>query len=315
MSTNDFRDTLAKYAVYLGKRSNYKRKSALLRQLKQDFGMHGYSVKGITDKARFSKAINIHIGNIDEAKLLVIAHYDQPNRVFFSKGEYDPFMETKHLLPQFISENIVQAAVLLTAVAAVSLISEVASIETTLLALILFSLLLIYVFVRFPKGLKNKNNFNKNNSSLLAILAYAKKYPGKNDIAFVLTDFECRNHYGDAMLERMLGDKLMHMVVIHLDSIGKGTMLQVACKDSNETLAAKTVAAYWGPAKPFTRVLESGTAHRTSLRFYPKAVSVSVGELKKDGFVIIGPQTPKDTDIDETLVRSVAELFEKLRNQ
>jgi hypothetical protein len=42
---------------------------------------------------------------------------------------------------------------------------------------------------------------------------------------------------------------------------------------------------------------------------------VSVGELKKDGFVIIGPQTPKDTDIDETLVRSVAELFEKLRNQ
>ena len=91
MSQHDFRDLVAKYGVFLGRRDTYKRKALLVATLKQEIEPYGYPVKGIADKVRFSKAINIHIGNVDHAQTLVVAHYDQPNRMFFAHGEFDPF--------------------------------------------------------------------------------------------------------------------------------------------------------------------------------------------------------------------------------
>lgn len=315
MSQNEFRDTLAKYAVFFGRRNTYRQKAAFLLALKEDFEGFGYMVKGISDKVRFSKAINIHIGDVDHAKILVVAHYDQPNRVFFSKGNYDPFLETKQLLPQLFSENIVQLAMLVFALIGLTLINSIGNIWFTILFLILFTVALLYTFIRFPKGLKNSYNFNKNNSSLLAILDYAKQNQGKKNIAFVLTDNECLNHHGDVMLEKMLGDKLKTVRVIHLDSVGKGTYLQVACKEECGTFASAAIAAYTGPLKPYKRIVESEVANRTSLRLYPNAISASVGELREDGFIIVGPQTPKDIDVEETIILDIAQWIEKLRNQ
>ncbi len=315
MSQNEFRDSIAKYAVFLGLRQTYRQKAALILSLKQDLEPLGYAVKGISDKVRFSKSINIHIGDVDHAKTLVIAHYDQPNRIFFSNGEYDPYSESNHLLLTLLSENIIQLGVLVFALLSLILINSLGNILVTILFLVLFTALLLYTFVRFPKGLKNRYNFNKNNSSLLAILAYAKKYQGKKNIAFVLSDNECLNHHGDGMLAKMLKDKLMSINVIHLDSIGKGTTLQVACNEENDALATSSLAAYQGPLSTFKRIVSNELANRSSLRLYPKAISASVGELREDGFVIVGPQTPNDTDVDETLILDMAEWIENLRNQ
>jgi hypothetical protein len=315
MSQSDFRDEIAKYAVFLGRRNTYRQKSALLLALKPDFEKAGYPVKGISDKVRFSKAINIQIGDVEHAKTLVVAHYDQPNRVFFSKGEYDPFSDKNHLIPQLFSENIVQLAVLVFALIGLTLINSIGNIWFTILFIILFTAVLLYTFIHFPKGLKNRYNFNKNNSSLLAMLEYARKYPGKKNIAFVLTDNECLNHHGDVMIDKMLGEKLKSINVVHLDSVGKGTTLQVACNGENAVFAEAAIRSYKGPLKTFKRVIPGETADRTSLRLYPKAISASVGELVNDGFVITGPQTPKDIDIDETLILDIAEWIENLRNQ
>lgn len=315
MSQNEFRDSIAKYAVFLGQRSTYRQKAALLLTLKQDLEIFGYPVKGIFDKVRFSKAINIHVGDVEHAKTLVIAHYDQPNRVFFSKGIYDPFSNTKHMHLQLLNENLVQLGVLAIALIGLTLINSLGNVLLTILFLVLFSVGLLYTFIKFPKGIKNRYNFNKNNSALLTILEYAKSNPGKKNIAFVFTDNECLNHHGDVMLEKMLKDKLSRVHVIHLDSIGKGTYLQVAYREENEALADAALADYSGPLQPFKRLIASDLANRSSLRLYPKAISVSVGELLDDGFVVIGPQTPNDTDIDEAIIRDMAEWIEKLRNQ
>lgn len=315
MSRPDFRDAIAKYAVFLGKRITYRQKATLLLALKQDLEGFGYAVKGVSDKIRFSKAINIHIGEVDTAKTLVVAHYDQPNRVFFNKGEYDPFSDTKQVFPRLISENIVQLAVLVIALFGLTIINSISHILVTIVFLVCFTGILLYTFIRFPKGLKNKYNFNKNNSSLLAIMEYAKKYPGKKNIAFVLTDNECLNHHGDVMLERILQEKLKTTRIIHLDSVGKGSTLQVACKEECEGFATSALKAYEGPLKTFKRIVGSDAANRSSLRLYPLAISASVGELREDGFIVLGPQTPKDTEIDETLIMDMVEWLENLRNQ
>jgi len=315
MSQNEFRDQVAKYGVFLGRRDTYKRKALLVATLKQEIEPYGYPVKGIADKVRFSKAINIHIGNVDHAQTLVVAHYDQPNRMFFAHGEFDPFYETRHLLPQLFSENVVQIVVLLVAMVSLTLINQVSELWVTLVSLVLFTVVLLYTFVKYPKGLKNRYNFNKNNSSLFAILEFIKNNPKKTNIAFILTDNQCLNHHGDVMVKKMLEENLKKARVIHLDSVGKGSTLQVACKIQNEDLADKVIASYEGSLKTYKRTVESEVANRTSLYFYEKAVSLSVGELRQDDFVVLGPQTPNDTDIDENLIHEIARLLEKIRNQ
>ncbi len=300
---------VVKYAVFLSNRSSLKQRKLFLSAVHQDFGDLGYEVKGITERRKGKRSLNIQLGDVLNAKTLIIAPYDMPARRFFSKG-YHPFREEDNVLVKLFSENIITLGLIILALLMYWLTSNI----NTLLSYVimgLFTALILATAILFPLGLTCRYTANKNNSALAVMLRMAETLKAQKDFAFVLLDHVYLNHHGELMLSNLLKKKGANPLIVYLDCVGYGDAAIVSSSIENQTLAKHLVSNADETLRFETKTYDHNEILSSALNRFPKAVNVSVGNLIGSHWSVPKVRTPKDTEIDENTIAAVSKVLLK----
>lgn len=297
---------LMKYGVVLARRSSLKDKQRFLSAVIQDFGPLGYEVKGVTQKKRFQTTLNIHIGNLQKAKTVIVTPYDQPSRRFFSQG-YHPFREVDSILIKLFSENLIPGILVLIGLISLGVLVPINPMLAYGL-LIALTVIMVAVTLLMPQGLRNIANANRSNSGLYVQWSLAQELQGHSDVAFVLLDHTALNRHGELMLSTVLASRKVMPQVIYLDCVGAGDTMIVSSDDVNQTLAKRIASASSG-LRAETKTYDVPTINGSALSRFPIAVNVSVGRLKNKQFIIEHVGTPRDVEIQEPVVSAVTQAL------
>jgi branched-subunit amino acid transport protein len=296
-----------KYAVLLSKRNSIKQKKLVLTAVHQDFGAFGYEVKGITEKRKGRVSMNIQIGDLHQAKTLIVAPYDMPPRRFFSKG-YHPFREEDSYILKIFSENILALVSIVFAFAAFILSSSINTILSYVVLGIFTALILSFTFI-FPRGLSCNYTANKNNSSLAVMLNMAEALKSRKDIAFVLLDHVSLNHHGELMLSTLLTKSNLNPMIIYLDCVGYGDAAVISGSAENQILAKKLSALANESLRFETKTYNQHEILLSTLNRFPKALYVSVGVLKGKHWSVPKVRTPKDNEINDSVIQAITRVL------
>lgn len=296
-----------KYAVLLSKRNSIKQKKLVLTAVHQDFGAFGYEVKGITEKRKGRISMNIQIGDLHQAKTLIVAPYDMPPRRFFSKG-YHPFREEDSYILKIFSENILALVSIVFAFAAFILSSSINTILSYVVLGIFTALILSFTFI-FPRGLSCNYTANKNNSSLAVMLNMAEALKSRKDIAFVLLDHVSLNHHGELMLSTLLTKSNLNPMIIYLDCVGYGDAAVISGSAENQILAKKLSALANESLRFETKTYNQHEILLSTLNRFPKALYVSVGVLKGKHWSVPKVRTPKDNEINDSVIQAITRVL------
>jgi len=298
---------ILKYAVLLSKRNSIKQKKLVLTAIHQDFGAFGYEVKGITEKRKGRVSLNIQIGDLHQAKTLIVAPYDMPPRRFFTKG-YHPFREEDSYILKIFSENIVALVSIVLAFAAFLITSNINAILSYVVLGLFTAFILALTFV-FPTGLSCNYTANKNNSSLAVMLNMAETLKGRKDIAFVLLDHVSLNHHGELMLSTLLTKSNLNPMIIYLDCVGYGDAAVISGSAENQSLAKKLTALADDTLRFETKTYSHNEILLSTLNRFPKALYVSVGILKGKHWSVPKVRTSKDNEINDSVIQAVTRVL------
>ena len=296
-----------KYAVLLSKRNSIKQKKLVLTAVHQDFGAFGYEVKGITEKRKGRVSLNIQIGDLHQAKTLIVAPYDMPPRRFFTKG-YHPFREEDSYLLKLFSENILALVSIVLAFGAFLITSNINAILSYVVLGIFTAFILALTFI-FPTGLSCNYTANKNNSSLAVMLNMAERLKGRKDIAFVLLDHVSLNHHGELMLSTLLTKSNLNPMIIYLDCVGYGDAAVISGSAENQILAKKLTALADDALRFETKTYTHNEILLSTLNRFPKALYVSVGILKGKHWSVPKVRSSKDNEINDSVIQAVTRVL------
>ena len=300
---------LMKYGVVLARRSSLKDKQRFLSAVMQDFGPLGYDVKGITQKKRFQTTLNIHIGNLQKAKTVIVTPYDQPSRRFFSKG-YHPFRDVDSILIKLLSENLIPGILVVIGLVSLGVLVPINPMLAYGL-LIVLTVVMVAVTLLMPQGLRNIANANRSNSGLYVQWSLAQQLKGNSEVVFVLLDHTSLNRHGELMLSTVLASRKAMPQVIYLDCVGVGDTMIVSSDETNQALAKRIASASSG-LRAETKTYDVPTINGSALSRFPVSVNVSVGCLKNKQFIIEHIGTPLDVEIQEPVVTSVIQALNKV---
>jgi hypothetical protein len=297
---------LLKYGVVLARRAALKDKQRVLSAVIQDFGPLGYEVKGVSQKKRFITTLNIHIGNLQKAKTVIVTPYDQPSRRFMSNG-YHPFREADSILIKALSENLIVGILVVLGLLSLWLVSPI----NPMLAygiLIALTLIMVVITLVMPQGILNIANANRSNSGLYVQWLMAQRLKGDADVAFVLVDHSSLNRHGELMLSTVLASRKHPPQVIYLDCVGVGDTLIVSSDETNQAFAKRIATATTG-LRAETKTYDIPTVNASAISRFPVAVNVSVGRLKNKQFIIENIRTPQDVEISDEVVKAVSDAL------
>lgn len=297
---------LMKYGVVLARRASLKDKQRVLSAIIGDFGPLGYEVKGVTQKKRFQTTLNIHIGNLQKAKTVIVAPYDQPSRRFFSQG-YHPFRLADSILIKLLSENLIPGILVLIGLISLGVLGPINPMLAYGL-LIALTVIMVAVTLLMPQGIRNIANANRSNSGLYVQWSLAQQLRGSAEVAFVLLDHTALNRHGELMLSTVLASRKVMPQVIYLDCVGVGDTMIVSSDETNQALAKRVASASSG-LRAETKTYDVPTINGSALSRFPVAVNVSVGRLKNKQFIIENIGTPRDVEIQESVVDAVTQAL------
>lgn len=300
---------LLKYGVVLARRASLKDKQRVLSAVMQDFGPLGYDVKGVTQKKRFLTTLNIHIGNLQKAKTVIVAPYDQPSKRLFTKG-YHPFREVDALWVKLISDNLITGILALLGVISLVILGPI-NTTAAVVVLVILTVLMVAATLIMPQGLLNIANANRSNSGLYVMWGLAQKFKGKSDVAFVLLDHTALNRHGELMLSTLLSSRRSPVNVIYLDCVGVGDTILVS-SDANNQAWAKRVAGAVNGLNAQTKTHDEPTIAASALSRFPTSIGVSAGRLIGKHFIIENVRSSADVEIREETVNAVIETLEAL---
>jgi hypothetical protein len=300
---------LMKYGVVLARRSSLNDKQRFLSAVMQDFGPLGYDAKGVTQKKRFQTTLNIHIGNLQKAKTVIVTPYDQPSRRFFSKG-YHPFRDVDSILIKLLSENLIPGILVVIGLVSLGVLVPVNPMLAYGL-LIVLTVVMLAVTLLMPQGLRNMANANRSNSGLYVQWSLAQQLKGSSEVAFVLLDHTSLNRHGELMLSTVLASRKAMPQVIYLDCVGVGDTMIVSSDETNQALAKRIANASSG-LRAETKTYDVPTINGSALSRFPVSVNVSVGRLKNKQFIIEHIGTPLDVEIQEPVVHAVAQAIKEV---
>jgi branched-subunit amino acid transport protein len=251
--------------------------------------------------------MNIQIGDLHQAKTLIVAPYDMPPRRFFSKG-YHPFREEDSYILKIFSENILALVSIVFAFAAFILSSSINTILSYVVLGIFTALILSFTFI-FPRGLSCNYTANKNNSSLAVMLNMAEALKSRKDIAFVLLDHVSLNHHGELMLSTLLTKSNLNPMIIYLDCVGYGDAAVISGSAENQILAKKLSALANESLRFETKTYNQHEILLSTLNRFPKALYVSVGVLKGKHWSVPKVRTPKDNEINDSVIQAITRVL------
>lgn len=300
---------LLKYGVVLARRASLKDKQRVLSAVMHDFGPLGYEVKGVTQKKRFLTTLNIHIGNLQKAKTVIVAPYDQPSKRFFTQG-YHPFREVDPLWVKLLSDNLITGILALLGVVSLVILGPI-NTTAAVVVLVILTVLMVAVTLIMPQGLLNIANANRSNSGLYVMWGLAQKLKGNAEVAFVLLDHTALNRHGELMLSTLLSSRRTPAQVIYLDCVGVGDTILISSDANNQALAKRVAGAVKGLSAQ-TKTHDTPTINASALSRFPNSIGISSGRLIGKHFVIENVRSSADVEIREETVNALIEALEVL---
>ncbi len=245
-------------------------------------------------------ARNVVIGDPENAKYLVTAHYDTcaalpiPNFLM-------PCNVTVFALQQLgLVCGIVLISALLGAFAGL-LLGEIA--VPLVCCLILFGAVGLMIF-----GPANKHNANDNTSGVVTVLEIMRTLPEnqRHKVCFVLFDLEEAGLIGSSSYQKKHKNESDQQMVLNLDCVGDGDYLMMfptkALKKNRKKLTSLYKACGYFGKKSLT-VHEKGFAiYPSDQMVFPYGVGICALRKSKFGLYVSRIHTSKDTILEETNV-------------
>ena len=286
-------DIVEEFPVRKGK----KQKEAF-RQAVQSYAQRlGYPVA--VERGTFG-AQNVVIGDPENAKFLVTAHYDTCARLPF------PNLITPCILLPFIGY---QALITLCIVMIPMILGILAGLlihERLLGVVIYFGVFAILALMFF--GPANPSNVNDNTSGVVTVLEIARSLPviHRNKVCFVLFDLEEAGLWGSASYRKTHKKATNGQLVINLDCVGDGDHIRMfpmkkLKKDRKKLTSFYRACGCFG--KKDILVHEKGFAvYPSDQGNFPYGVGICALRDSKFGLYLGRIHTPKDTQLDITNV-------------
>ena len=246
-------------------------------------------------------ACNLLLGDPEQAKFLVTAHYDTCARMPI------PNFITPCNLPLFLLHQLALtglfAAVYLCAVNGFILLFEDHRFSS-LLALLCVAFLVLWMLI----GPANKCNANDNTSGVVTLLEIARTFPEnqRHKVCFVLFDLEEAGLIGSACYRKKHKEATDKQLVLNLDCVGEGDHLLMFptkyLKENRKRLTSLYKACgYFG--KKSLRVYEEGRfVYPSDQMHFPYGVGICALRKHKKLLYLSRIHTKKDTILEETNV-------------
>ncbi len=257
----------------------------------------GYSVT--VEKGTFG-CQNVVIGDAENAKYLVTAHYDTCARLPFPN-----FIMPENALVFILHQlalwlGIMLIAVVLGVIAGLTLGEAFISPVSTLTIFCILALMLA--------GPANQNNANDNTSGVVTVLEIMRTLPEnqRHKVCFVLFDLEEAGLLGSASYRKAHKTATDRQLVLNLDCVGDGDHIrmyptQKLKKDKKKLTSLYKACGYFG--KKNVLVHEKGFGYNPSdHKRFPYGVGIVALRKHKLGLYLGKIHTSKDTQLEETNV-------------
>ena len=303
-------DVLRKHPV----RKSRKQKQAFRNAVEDYANNLGYTFQ--TEKGR-SK--NIVIGDADQAKYLVSAHYDTgavlpaANRIYADNGLFyvinQLYIGIQLTILPILFSGVFAVVAMLLYYRNMPLYNH-GHIIALGVAVFLFSLIVLLTisFCMVYYGPANKNNANDNTSGIVTLLEIMRSLPEsqRHKVCFVLFDRNETGLQGSSSYLNKHRKVLENQLVLNLCCVGDGDHILLFPTDKlkrNNGLYASVYkcCGYFGPKSILVKE-NGGSLHPTDHRKFPNAVGISAFKKGKSGHYIDRIHTSRDTVLDITNV-------------
>lgn len=286
-------DVLTRFPV----RKNKKQKQAFRDAVQAYVTGLGYSCK--VEKGSCGSR-NVIIGDPQNAKYLVTAHYDTPARMIFPN-----FITPRNLLIYLLYQCLVVGVMMGVSIGCgIGLGVLIQSPEIGgLLAAVFYWVLLFLMMV----GPGNMQNANDNSSGVVTVLEIARTLPElhREQVCFVLFDLEEAGMLGSASYRKTHKQETDHQIVLNMDCVGDGNEIvffPTRKLKKNESAMNRMIrcGGYFG--QKHITVQEKGFAFYPSDQMqFPLGVGIAAFRKKKGlGLCLSRIHTSRDTVLEET---------------
>ncbi len=286
------------------------------KQQKQDFRdavriyAQGLGFQTSVEKGSFGVR-NLVIGDPENAKFLVTAHYDTCARLPFpnliTPCNFWAFLGYQLLTALFILAVPMIAGIL------VGALTGVPGLAGTVGYLGVWGMLALMLV-----GPANKHNANDNTSGVVVLLEIARMLTKKQreKVCFVLFDLEEAGLLGSASYRKAHKKATDHQLVLNLDCVGDGDLIRFfptkkLKKDKKQLSSLYKACGYYG--KKNILVQEKGfSVYPSDQANFPYGVGICALRRGKAGLYLGRIHTPKDTILEETninLLRAALTTF------
>lgn len=258
---------------------------------------------------------NLIIGDPEQAKYLVTAHYDTCARLpfpnFITPCNFLPYLGYQLFVTAFMFAAvflITLAGTVLVQLACTALGSPLADDALYVLAWALSYAALLLVLLMMFIGPANLSNANDNTSGVVTVLEIARTLPEnqRHKVCFVLFDLEEAGLIGSASYYQKHKKAARNQLVLNLDCVGDGDHLMLfptkkLKKDRKKLTSLYKACGYFG--KKSLVVREKGFSfYPSDQTHFPYGVGICALNKKKKTLYLSRIHTKKDTVLDETNV-------------
>ncbi len=279
-------------------RKSKKQKEAFRREVQSYISQLGYESRIESG----SSANNIVIGDPENAKFLVTAHYDTPAGLPFP-NLITPCNLVTYLLYQFVIVGLF-IVVSIAVGGTVGFLTKNPEAGSMAGMGVYWAMLLLMLF-----GPANKNNANDNTSGVVTVLETARTLPEnlRDRVCFVLFDLEEAGLVGSSAYRKAHKKASNDQIVLNLDCVGDGDNIvffpmKKLCKDKQKLTALCRCVGRFG-TKTISVCNKGFRTYPSDQKHFPYGVGIAAFHRTKGGTLYCSKiHTKKDTTLEETNV-------------
>ena len=278
-------------------RKSKKQKQAFLDAVQSYAKSLGYEC---TVEAGSCGSRNLVIGDPENAKFLVTAHYDTCARMIL------PNLITPCNLWTFLAYQVLVVGLLMIGAVLIGILAGLVALDPEIgsaAAVIAYWVLLIGMMI----GPANRSNVNDNTSGVVTLLEIARTMPEnqRGKVCFVLFDLEEAGLIGSSSYRKTHKKATDRQIVLNMDCVGDGDHILLIPtkklrKDRKKLTSLYKACGYFG--KKSVLVRDKGIAIYPSDQVnFPYGVGIAAFRRNKQGILYYSRiHTPKDTVLEET---------------
>lgn len=283
--------------------------------LKKELNLMGYEHTFDVYK-KHSRGVNVIVGDIDKAKVILTAHYDTP--AIFVLPFYYTFPKGK---TSFIISQLVSIIPIFLICKAIAYVIKYITVSDTLASLG-FSISLICISLLVFYGRPNKTNYNDNTSGVVSLLSIMKDLPPSNreKVAFVFFDQEELGLLGSRAFKKKYKDKLEMKTIINFDCVSEGDYIFFVTDyfyrlSENHNILEKVLATTECTNKKLILSKSSTFIFHSDNRIFENNIGVIALKKNMFGYYINKIHTARDTVFDYRNIDLITMVIQKYINE